>query len=77
MSKKYLDMASVNQLPEDWDTKYGFQFWINFDGTSYRADGKFGQFVFVLPKKDMVVAVQSLDDGNMLEELWSEFIMKL
>ncbi len=77
VSKKYLDMASVNQLPEDWDTKYGFQFWINFDGTSYRADGKFGQFVFVLPKKDMVVAVQSLDDGNMLEELWSEFIMKL
>lgn len=77
VSKEYLDMACSNQLPEDWDTKYGFQFWMNFDEESFRADGKFGQFIFVLPEKDMVVAVQSLDEGYVLQEIWEEFIMKM
>lgn len=77
VSKKYLDMACVNQLPEDWDTKYGYQFWMNADGKSFRADGKLGQFIFVLPEKDMVVSVQSLDDGNVQEEIWNGLIMKL
>ena len=77
VSKEYLDMACVNQLPEAWDTKYGFQFWMNFDGKSCRADGKFGQFIFILPEKDMVVAVQSLDDGYVLKEIYEELIKKI
>lgn len=77
VSKEYLDMACINQLPKEWDTKYGFQFWINFDGKSFRADGKFGQFILIFPEKDMVVAVQSLDDGDILKQIWEEFIMKL
>lgn len=77
VSKEYLDMACVNQLPEEWDTKYGFQFWMNPDEKSYRADGKFGQFIFILPEKDIVVAVQSLDGGNLLEEIWEEFIRRI
>lgn len=77
VSEEYLNMACVNQLPEEWETKYGFQFWINHDEKSCRADGKFGQFIFILPQKDMVVAVQSLDEGYVLKGVWEEFIEKL
>ncbi|MFQ9514550.1 MAG: serine hydrolase domain-containing protein [Eubacterium sp.] len=77
VSKKYLKMATENQLPEDWETKYGFQFWINRDEKSCRADGKYGQFIFILPQHDMVIAVQSLDSGYVLKELWYDFIEKL
>ncbi len=77
VSKEYLNMACSNQLPPDWKTKYGFQFWINRDEKSFRADGKFGQFIMILPQKDMVVSVQSLDSKNVLKELWESFILKL
>ena len=77
VSKEYLDMATVNQLPEEWETKYGFQFWINPDRKTARADGKYGQYIIMLPEQDMVVAVQSLDNGNVFKEVWEELIEKL
>lgn len=77
VSKEYLDMAGINQLPEAWDTKYGFQFWINPDGKSFRADGKFGQYIFALPDKDMVVAVQALDNGDVFAQVWDNLVMKI
>lgn len=76
VSKEYLDMATRVQLPEEWDGHYGFQFWINKDG-SFRADGKYGQYIIVLPEKDMVIAVQSLNDGDVFDHVWNEFIEKL
>jgi CubicO group peptidase (beta-lactamase class C family) len=76
VSKEYLDMATKNRLPKEWDLKYGFQFWINPDGVSYRADGKYGQYIIILPEKDMVVSVQSLSDGEMFAEVW-EFIEQI
>ena len=33
---------------------YGYQFWINRDGKSYRADGMYAQYGLVLPEKDAV-----------------------
>ena len=77
VSKEYLDLATINQLPEEIETEYGFQFWINRDHRSFRADGKFGQFIFIIPEKDTVVAVQSLDSGYVLKEIWDNFIEKL
>ena len=77
VSKEYLDMATIKQVPKELDVKYGFQFWISEDEKSYRADGKYGQYIIVLPDKDMVVAVQSLNDGKVLDEVWSEFVEKL
>lgn len=76
VSENYLEMATKNQLPEEWNTKYGFQFWINPDGVSYRADGKYGQYIIVLPQMDMVVAVQSLDGGDVFGKVW-ELIEKI
>jgi CubicO group peptidase (beta-lactamase class C family) len=69
VSKEYLDLATANQMPEDWDLQYGFQFWIDRDLKSYRADGKYGQYIIVLPEKDMVVSVQSLNEGSMYDEI--------
>ncbi|MCR5737408.1 MAG: beta-lactamase family protein [Eubacterium sp.] len=71
VSKEYLDMATKNQMPEEWDLKYGFQFWMNPDGTGFRADGKYGQYIIILPEKEMVVSVQSLSEGDMFSEVWS------
>lgn len=77
VSKEYLNIAGTNQLPEEWDTKYGFQFWMNPDGKSFRADGKFGQYIFAIPEKNMVVAVQALDDGDVFAQVWDNLIMKI
>ena len=42
----------------DWEQGYGYQFWRSRHDT-YRGDGAFGQFMFVLPAQDAVVAVTS------------------
>lgn len=36
---------------------YGYQFWRNSDGTSWRADGMFGQFGIIMPQTDTVIAI--------------------
>lgn len=77
VSKEYIDMATKKQVPKEWDSNYGFQFWINTDMESFRADGKYGQYIIVVPKKNMVVAVQSLDSGDVFKEVWDEFVMKI
>ena len=40
-------------------TDYGFLFWMMPDGM-YRADGKYGQYCVVIPKKNAVVAINSM-----------------
>lgn len=42
---------------------YGYLFWIMPDGM-YRADGKYGQYCIVIPKKNAVVAVNSMQIEN-------------
>ena len=32
---------------------YGYQFWINEDLESYRADGKYGQYIVVVPNSNL------------------------
>jgi CubicO group peptidase (beta-lactamase class C family) len=41
----------------DWGYGYGYQFWRS--STGYRADGSLGQFSFVLPDQDVVLAITS------------------
>lgn len=77
VSKEYLDMAMSNHMPDEWGIRYGFQFWQNPDGESFRADGKYGQYIIVVPKKDLVVSVQSLDNGEVFEEIWNNLVMRL
>jgi CubicO group peptidase (beta-lactamase class C family) len=42
----------------DWEQGYGYQFWRNRHNI-YRGDGAFGQFCFVIPEQDAVVAITS------------------
>lgn len=61
LSEKWVAKASSKQVDNendapDWAAGYGFQFWRSRDD-SYRADGAFGQFSFVFPEHDAVVAI--------------------
>ena len=40
-------------------TDYGYLFWIMPDGM-FRADGKYGQYCIVVPKKNAVIAINSM-----------------
>ncbi len=42
----------------DWTQGYGFQFW-RCRNNCYRADGYAGQYILVMPEKDMVLALTS------------------
>lgn len=74
ISEDYLKMATVNQVknnpPRDG---YGFQFWINPDG-SFRADGKFGQYIIVVPKEKLMIVTMGLDAKMNFDFVWEEII---
>ena len=62
VSAEYLREAVRNQMPPtEKNVKYGWQFWLPEDESYFYASGKFGQYCIVLPEKDAVIAVQSLD----------------
>lgn len=48
---------------EEIGNQYGYLFWTMPDGM-YRADGKYGQYCIVIPKKNAVVAVNSMQIEN-------------
>lgn len=63
----YVKEAGRNQMPQtETDVKYGYQFWIADDDAYYWASGKFGQFCIILPDKQAVVAIQSLESGDLM-----------
>ncbi|MDR1668564.1 MAG: beta-lactamase family protein, partial [Oscillospiraceae bacterium] len=63
----------------DWTSGYGYQFWINAREDSYRADGAFGQFCIVVPKRGLVIACNSgtTDMGAMLNGIFDNLIPAL
>ena len=64
---------SMNEHP-DWKCGYGYQFWRSRFG--FRGDGACGQYVIVLPEKDIAIAVNgSLPEmGRILDLLWEKFL---
>lgn len=78
LSSEFLQNATKNQFPENYPKYgYGYQFWINPDGESFRADGKLGQYIIVIPKKDLVITVLSLESQKFFDFLWSDLVMAL
>ncbi len=74
----YVKEATTNRLDlSEPENGYGYQFWINPGQISYRADGKFGQYVIVLPQKEAVVAVQSLESRDVFSAVWEQIVAKL
>ncbi len=73
LSEEWVDLAtspvsdnSCNGTP-DWCAGYGYQFWVNYR-EGFRGDGAFGQLCVVLPKHEMVFAVQT-ELGDMQKEM--------
>ncbi|HWA87251.1 MAG TPA: serine hydrolase [Opitutus sp.] len=62
----------------NWDYGYGFQFWRN-KGGGYRADGAFGQFSFILPKYDVVLAVTcgTSNTAGVMDAVWANLVPAL
>ena len=54
---------------------YGYQFWVNRDRSSFRADGMMGQYGIVMKEKDMVVVTTACcsDQLLVLDLLWDVF----
>jgi CubicO group peptidase (beta-lactamase class C family) len=54
--------VSTGNNDGNWSFGYGYQFWRSRVG--YRADGSLGQYSFVLPEQDMVLAITSGTDNS-------------
>ncbi|MDR1107998.1 MAG: beta-lactamase family protein [Spirochaetaceae bacterium] len=75
LSASWIDTATrahittKTQKTADYDLGYGYGFW-NCRHGGYRADGKNGQYVVVLPGEDAVIAITS-DEENMAPILYA------
>ena len=58
----------------NWNSGYGYQFWRSQHG--YRADGSLGQFGFVLPEQDIVLAITSgtNDTDGVMNVVWQNLL---
>ncbi len=77
VSRDYVEEAVKNQLGKQLGMEYGYHFNINPDGRSFRSDGKYGQYVIVIPEKDAVIAVQSLESRPLFPVVWEYIAEKL
>lgn len=67
VSKAFLEEATKNQMPEtETAVRYGYQFWISENNDYYYASGKFGQYCIVVPEKQAVVAIMSLESKDLM-----------
>lgn len=81
LSEKWVEEAGKchiatkdSHIYRDWKEGYGYQMWRCGREGCYRADGAFGQFILVLPPKDMTVVIWSEDafSQDMLDAFWEE-----
>lgn len=82
LSQDYVRMATSFQSDnrrhsgdEDWRQGYGFQFWM-CRHDAFRGDGAYGQYMLILPKEQMVVAINS-ETRNMqaqLDTVWNTLL---
>lgn len=65
------DIPSEIKADNDWMQGYCYQFWRSRNNT-YRADGAFGQYIFVMPEMDAVVAItsESPDMQDVMNMVW-------
>lgn len=73
-----LQTSTGGNPDSNWDAGYGYQFWRN-KVTGYRADGAFGQFSFVFPMHDVVLAVTSgtSDMHGVMNTVWEHLLPAL
>jgi CubicO group peptidase (beta-lactamase class C family) len=89
VAPSWIDGATRAQIPTrnppgkesrsaDYDLGYGYQFWMCRHG-AYRADGKDGQFVVVLPRQEAVIALTAHEERMrpILYLLWEHILPRL
>lgn len=66
--------VSTGNSDGNWNYGYGYQFWRSQQG--YRADGSLGQFGFVLPEQDIVLAITSgtNDTNGVMNLVWQNLL---
>jgi CubicO group peptidase (beta-lactamase class C family) len=66
--------VSTGNSDSNWGYGYGYQFWRS--ATGYRADGSLGQFSFVLPDQDVVLAITSgtNDTNGVMNAVWQHLL---
>jgi CubicO group peptidase (beta-lactamase class C family) len=71
-------VSTANSRHADYDLGYGYGFWPCRHG-AFRADGKDGQFVIVMPRQDAVVAIHSAEERHypILYAVWDEILPRL
>ena len=71
-------MANGSDPTSDWNQGYGYQFWRCRPGF-YRGDGAHGQFCFVMPQFDAVVAITSGtgDMQSVMNLVWDRIVPAL
>ncbi len=59
----------------DWNQGYGYQFW-RCQHNAFRGDGAFGQYCFVLPDQDVVLAINSAvpDMQAVMNVVWDKLL---
>jgi CubicO group peptidase (beta-lactamase class C family) len=79
---KQIDTSDFNEpfATADHRSGYGYQLWMNSYSGSYRLDGKYGQYVVIIPNQKAVVTYVSNEPQNMtgiLELTWRYIVEQL
>lgn len=89
VSRKWVEDATSRQIDsgvinpckkaEDETAGYGYYFWRNKKNNGYRAYGREGQFIIVLPEKNAVIAAQAMHSNvqEVLDLIWKDIEVQL
>lgn len=58
------DWIDETRVPAPAQPGYGLQWWLGADGTSFSAEGLFGQRIIVVPEDDLVIAMNTTQGGD-------------
>lgn len=73
------DIINPCKKAEDETAGYGYYFWRNKGNNGYRAYGREGQFIIVLPEKNAVIAAQAMHSNvqEVLDLIWQDIEVQL
>lgn len=57
LSEEWINSMMTPQIPAGGGAEYGYQMWRCEEPQAWRADGAYGQYIFVIPQADMVVVM--------------------
>lgn len=61
--------------PQSTTGKYGYQMWIGLEKGWAEANGAYGQYILVMPKQDMVIAMTCCNSGSMPYQRFAKEIL--